>query len=292
MGFELAMHEITLVLFTTLAPAAMLTCSLLSLLVGFGRLGEEPRSRLAHCMVIPLVLAMVGLIASATHLGTPANALYVLTGVGRSPLSNEVACSVAFLVLCGLHWLYSYSLRVVRWLQRVWCAAVAASGLVAVASIAVAYGEPTIVTWAHPLVPAALVTAAVGGAPLLGALTLRVARVDLSRPAVMALVACGVAGVLGAVACMSLWWGSMAGVHNAVGPLAERVPMYPAMVAAYGACALAAYGIAGPRMVRAARGGASVATSRLVLGCALYFAGLFAVRFGFYMAHMTVGISL
>lgn len=292
MGFQLAVHELTLVLFTTLAPSAMLACAVLSLLVGFGRLEEGARARLAHCMVIPLALALVGLVASATHLGTPANALYVLTGVGRSPLSNEVACSVAFLVLCGLHWLYSFSLHGHRWLQRLWCVAVAASGVAAVASIALAYSQPTIVGWAHPLLPASLVASAAGGAPLLVALTLRVARVDLPRPAVVALMACGCGDAVLVAACLAVWWGTMAGAHNAVGSLAERVPGYPAMVAAYGACALAAYGIAGPRAVRAARGGAAVPPTRLVLACVLYFAGLFVVRFGFYMAHMTVGISL
>lgn len=292
MGFQLAVHELTLVLFTTLAPSAMLACAVLSLLVGFGPLAQGPRSRLAHCIVIPLVLAMVGLVASATHLGTPANALYVLTGVGRSPLSNEVACSVAFLVLCGLHWLYSFSLHVRRWLQRLWCAAVAVSGVAAVASIALAYSQPTIVGWAHPLLPASLVASAVGGAPLLAALALRVARVNLPRPAVVALMACGCGGAVLTAVCLAVWWGLMADAHNAVGSLAERVAGYPAMVVVYAVCSLAAYGLAGPRLVRAARGGAAVPPVRLVLACVLYFSGLFAVRFGFYMAHMTVGISL
>ena len=44
---------------------------------------------------------MVGLVASATHLGNPANALYVFLGVGRSPLSTEVFCAVVFLALGG-----------------------------------------------------------------------------------------------------------------------------------------------------------------------------------------------
>lgn len=63
---------------------------MLALAVAFGHLDEKGRARLAHATVIPLLVSMVGLVASATHLGTPANALYVLTGVGRSPLSNEV----------------------------------------------------------------------------------------------------------------------------------------------------------------------------------------------------------
>ncbi|MFR1640267.1 MAG: DmsC/YnfH family molybdoenzyme membrane anchor subunit [Eggerthellaceae bacterium] len=44
--------------------------------------------------------------AASTHLGNPANALFVFLGVGRSPLSNEVFCAVVFLPLAGVYWLY------------------------------------------------------------------------------------------------------------------------------------------------------------------------------------------
>lgn len=112
-----------------------MACAALALAVAFGHLDEKGRARLAHAAAIPLVASMVGLVASATHLGTPANALYALTGVGRSPLSNEVACTVAFLTPGGLHWLYSFSLHVHRGLQQAWCAAVAASGVAGAAIV-------------------------------------------------------------------------------------------------------------------------------------------------------------
>ena len=51
---------------------------------------------------------MVGLVASATHLGNPSNALYVFLGVGRSPLSTEVFFAVVFLALAGLYWLVRF----------------------------------------------------------------------------------------------------------------------------------------------------------------------------------------
>ena len=63
---------------------------------------------------------MVGLVASATHLGNPANALYVFLGVGRSPLSTEVFCAVVFLALAGLYWLYNFVEHPKPQLQRAW----------------------------------------------------------------------------------------------------------------------------------------------------------------------------
>ena len=89
-GFSLAFGEITLVLFTTLAPSGAVAYLIMGLPVLVGRAQDEVARRLNRWSCLPLVVTMVGLIASATHLGNPSNALYVFTGVGRSPLSTEV----------------------------------------------------------------------------------------------------------------------------------------------------------------------------------------------------------
>ena len=289
-AIELAVNEITLVLFTTLAPAGILACVALALALGFGRLPDDARSRLAHCMVVPLVVALIGLVASATQLGTPSNALYVLTGVGRSPLSNEVAWALVFLALCGSHWLYSFSLQVHRALQRVWCAAIALSGCGAVVAIGFAYQAPTILTWGSALVPVALASSALGGAPLLVAATVRMARISLDGCVRWVLLGCGVAASVATVVLLGAQWHAMGTMRNALGTAAELVPIYPVLIGAYGAGALGAYGLA---IAAYRRGTAVLPRAGLLVGASVaYFAGLFAVRFGFYMAHMTVGISL
>ena len=58
--------------------------------------GDE-RKRLSGALLIPFLVTLVGLVASATHLGNPDNALYVFSRVGASPLSNEVCAAVLFL---------------------------------------------------------------------------------------------------------------------------------------------------------------------------------------------------
>lgn len=109
LGFSMALDEITLVLFTTLAPTGAMACVIMAAVLVFSPLGESERTRVNRALCIPLIAAMVGLIASATHLGSPANALYVLLGVGRSPLSNEVFCAGLFLASCGLYWLFCFT---------------------------------------------------------------------------------------------------------------------------------------------------------------------------------------
>lgn len=108
-GFSVALSEITLVLFTTLAPSGAVAYLLMSLPVLSGRVTGDAARRLNQLTCLPLLVAMVGLVASATHLGNPANALYVFTGVGRSPLSTEVFAAVIFLALAGVYWLYSFA---------------------------------------------------------------------------------------------------------------------------------------------------------------------------------------
>ena len=138
-GFNTALGEITLVLFTTLAPPAVLACMIMAGVIASRPLAFEARSRISHAIAIPLVVSMVGLVASATHLGNPSNALYVFLGVGRSPLSNEVFSAVVFLAVCGLYWLFSFSEKDRPRVHRVWCALIVVAGAACIAGIALAY---------------------------------------------------------------------------------------------------------------------------------------------------------
>lgn len=72
LGFSMALDEITLVLFTTLAPTGAMACVIMAAVLVFAPLGEAERTRINRALCIPLIVAMVGLIASATHLGSPA----------------------------------------------------------------------------------------------------------------------------------------------------------------------------------------------------------------------------
>ena len=119
-GFDTALGEITLVLFTTLAPSGVVAFICMGLPVLGRGASVALRQRLNVFLGLPLVVAMVGLVASATHLGNPANALYVFLGVGRSPLSTEVFCAVVFLALAGLYWLYNFVEHPKPQLQRAW----------------------------------------------------------------------------------------------------------------------------------------------------------------------------
>lgn len=183
MGLPTALGEITLVLFTTLAPSGAFAICALALLLMLAPMSPVQRRRLDKFMYIPLIATMAGLVASATHLGNPSNALFTFMGVGKSPLSNEVFAAVCFLLLTGVYWLLSFRPLRSRAIRNVWLAAILAAGVVFVFTVAFAYDVESIVTWNTPLVPVALVANACVGGPMLAATTLRISKWGQHGPA-------------------------------------------------------------------------------------------------------------
>ena len=80
--FDGGFSATSLAVFTALAPAGAVAFACLAafLLVNRSQ-SRDWRDMLAHLLFIPLAIAWVGFIASATHLGTPANALHAINGV-------------------------------------------------------------------------------------------------------------------------------------------------------------------------------------------------------------------
>lgn len=315
-GFATAFGEITLVLFTTLAPSGAAAYLIMGLPVLAGRATGEDARRLNRLTCLPLLIAMAGLIASATHLGNPANALYVFTGAGRSPLSTEVCCAVAFLALAGIFWLYSFAEEPRRWLQRTLLGAIDAAIVAFVAAVAYAYDVDTIITWSLPLVPVALVLNALVGGPLIALIGFAAARwvapwrLLVAQSAVAAVANAAVYVVLG---------GDLAPLANELASVSQLVPSYPAWVTAFAVLVFAGVAVAWRTGRRAAGGEAgagckgttgpasgaladAAASSlgdgrrRAVVGYAaaalLALVGIFIMRFVFYMTHLTLGLGV
>lgn len=287
-GFETALGEITLVLFTTLAPSGVLGFAIMAGALAFGRFDRDVRSRINQFLCIPLMISMVGLIASATHLGNPANALYVFTGVGRSPLSTEVFCAVIFLFLAGVYWLYSFSRRQIIGLQRVWSAAIVVAGVAFVTAVAFAYDAETIVSWNTAYVPVGLWLNAMVGGPLVALLSFRAAKAEGIVRRFGPLL-CGVSAVALVLntAVYAMQGTALAGIENSFGTAADLVPFYGLVVAVFFALCAAAVS----SMWLAVRKGGMPGIARAAVSCALAYGGIFAMRFVFYMMHMTLGLG-
>ena len=289
-GIGMALEEITLVLFTTLAPSGAAALVLVGLPILAGKVEGAVRDALDKLVVLPLVVAMVGLVASATHLGNPA--LYVLAGAGRSPLSNEVICGVMFLALAGFYWLSAFSEHPRQKLRRVLLAVMMAAGVLFVVAIAFAYDADTIVTWHTPYVPLSLDFCALSGGTLLAALTMRLAKCPLVRGAYgLALVV--LSGVAAACAAVTFVLQGMllSDVANHMAKAADLVPGYFFAVVAF---VLLAFGGAFTAAIALHKGkGDRWASLPALVGAVLLaLVAIFVMRFYFYMSHMTVGLGV
>ena len=296
LGLHTALQELSLILFTPLTPAGAFACMLIALLQMESAPTDAQRTRLRHMMGLPLVVSTVGIIASSTHLGTPANALYVITGIGRSPLSNEVACVLVFLIATGAFWLYSFSIKPNAILMKALGTAVAVLGLVCVAGISFAYDQETIVTWVTWMTPAGTFFGGLAcGIPLF-LLTVHLAQAfDAIEHMKKPLLGIGIAAFAANTACAIAQYAAVSGMSNEFLSVSELAPGYPAYIAAYVLCTACARYLCG--MTLLTKGAVDEAAARtrgrrLLFATILAALGFFSLRFVFYMVHMTVGFSL
>lgn len=289
---EMAISEITLVVFATIAPAGAIGYVCLAAAILFTR-DEAEAKRLSAYLVIPLVLALAGLISSATHLGTPANALYVLTGVGRSPLSNEVVAAAVFLAFGGAVWILSFGHRRRDALSSFGLGFAALTALVFVGFVARAYSVETIPTWNGPLAPLTLWGNALASGPAIALLSYAAA--DVMAPRRFAFAALGVssAAIVSNAALLCFERSGLEAIVTTVTRASDLVPLFPAAIAAF--VVLCGIGAALCFLSATHRRFAALSKRRVrvawcAFGVVLALAGCFAVRFAFYAMYMTWGV--
>ena len=272
-------------LFTSLAPAGVVAFLALALV----RLWSRDRTasvRIDRMIALPFSVVLIGFIASATHLGTPANALHVFSGVGRSPLSNEVLSAVAFLFLVGSYWMMAFKERFPDAVAKPWLALACLAGIALIACTSMAYNVDTVPTWDTAFTPANLVLAALLAGPVLGLLFLELAQVR-PRSLERALVVLAAPALVAGTVVLALHQESLSAIANNEFAASTLAPSYPAVIGAHlivGAIALAIAGLSMKRVQSRRTTLALRATASL-----LALAAVFVTRIVFYHLHMTVG---
>lgn len=279
-------HQMSLVLFTTLAPAGAVAFVAMALMIMLGSIDKAQRNRLNQYLVLPLSIAILGLIASATHLGTPSNALYVFFGVGRSPLSNEVFTAVIFLTLAGLYWLASFSEKLPVWLANIWLFIGCLSALALVAMISIVYSIPTIATWYTIYVPINLCLAATLGGPILGILGIVSAGLNDRVGYFRTLLIIASISLIAGAAVLFMQNADLLNIQNATGVATDLVPYYSLTIVVY--VILAALSIL-YIAIRLQQNG-EVERVPAIVSSVLVLLAIFIIRFAFYSMYMTVGL--
>jgi anaerobic dimethyl sulfoxide reductase subunit C (anchor subunit) len=278
----------TLAVFTALAPCGA-TCWLLlaSYVFAHGNMDAVSRSRFDRLAFLPVAVVWTGFIASATHLGTPANALYVTLGVGRSPLSNEVAATVAFLFFAGIYWLYTFRTGYARILAGFLLACSCVAAVASIGFMSVAYDVSTVPSWDCAYSPLNLVLTGVFSGAALAVALLKTARPHARSWAwaFLALSAAALAAGSGTMLMQADW---LAGVTNNVAGALDSVPGYRQLISAHavlGACGLLAqmFGMQ-KRFASQCR-----ANAFCWAGFLLVLAAALLVRFPFYDFYLSLG---
>lgn len=284
---ETALNELPLAIFTTLAPMGAGAFAVLAAAFCTMNLDDAKIKAIDRFSLIPLGLIAVGFIASFFHLASPLKAYGVLSGIGHSPLSNEIAVGMVFFVAAIVYVALGFAGKLSASARKPFALVVAVLALVFSLFTGLAYMMPTIPSWDSPLVPLEMIGSALLGGALLALVVLALAKAfDGVDGHVMKSVAF-LAGVIGFVAVAvalvghfdmlgELWSPAVAGAS-----LAEVVVPFLWAAAACGVIGVACLGVA------------SFGKSVLVpagVGAVASLVGIFLVRFAFYAVWMSIGL--
>lgn len=304
---EEILAEMPLTIFTMLVPFA--TGAFVALFVWLLCADEATlrRGPLAKAALIPLGVVLAAFVAAFFHLTNPLHAPFVLFGLGRSPMTNEIIGGIAFAVCAVLFIALAYRSRASVRILQVVCGAAAAVGLGFSWLMGSAYHVPTVTTWANPLLAVAAVGECLSVGVVLGVACLRAVGL-LQRGGVESAgagdgapggapcnaaafrTACALAVGFGAVlsiGCLIAWF---LGVGEVETPFASGAALcaewLPAFVCGIGLLGLAGVlGVGGVLRLGSARGAVVVWSA---VACGL--TGVFLSRVVFYALRISVGL--
>ena len=283
-----AFAEMPLALFTTLASVGAGAFIALACVAFTAKLDEEQWARVDKMALIPGLVVVVGFIAAFFHLANAAGAFGVFGGLGRSPMSNEIAGGVLFAVVMVVYVAMGLAGKVSAGARRGLLAALAVLAVVFAVLMGLAYGIATIPTWNSPWPTVQVLGFALLGGAALGSLVLAAAGAfgdavenGFKTPA----VALAAIGCVLAVAGLAMMASVAGGVANSVVAGGELVAgIVPCLVVAIACLVLAAAAV-----VLATRAPQGVTWPAVASVLALV--GVLAGRFVFYALQISVGIS-
>lgn len=213
MLFETASSEISLLVFSILVPMGVTAMGLVGLVRASLGLDEEAAKKVDTLLSVPAVVTIVGLIASFTHLGSPFHVFGMVSGIGSSPLSNEIVIAGIAILVALVYWIFTLVKHPEEAVHKVFGIALVVLGLICALFTGLAYMIPTIVTWNSPVGAISQVCAALFGGAVLAALVLALANAKVDK----ALGVCALVGAAGVAVMLLVQGGLYGGVVNAAG---------------------------------------------------------------------------
>jgi len=175
----MALHELPLALFSTIAPIG--AGAFVALCVAFfkGSFTESQLKAIDRYSIVPIIVALVGMACSVPHLTNANNAVNVLNTIGATPLANEMTAFGVFLVLACLYWIFGVAggLKNMAF-RRVFAAIVAIAAIVFAVFVGMAYALPTQQVWNTLWTPVQIVGIELFGGMVAGMIVLIMANAD------------------------------------------------------------------------------------------------------------------
>lgn len=150
---EAAFAELPLAFFTTfvligsgvfiLQAFALSTSSALDV-------SDVPKKKLDMLSFVPLLIVGIGFAAAFVHLASPLNAPFALVGIGRSPMSNEIAMGSLFVVVALVYCVLVSAGRLSAGARKGFAIAVGILGVLFALFTGLAYFMNTIISWHTP----------------------------------------------------------------------------------------------------------------------------------------------
>lgn len=141
------LNELPLAIFTTCMPLAAGAFIGIAIALFSGGNAPVAARRLDRMTAIPIVALAVGFLGAFCHLSTPANAVYALSGIGHSPLTNEIAVASLFALVAVVYWILGLAGKLSIRARKAWLAAISVLGVVLAVFTGLAYHVDTIPTW-------------------------------------------------------------------------------------------------------------------------------------------------
>lgn len=286
---ESVMAELPLALFTTLASIG--AGAFIALTLAFFKLDldDSQLKRIDRLSWIAFAVLIVGFIASAFHVTTPAHAVYAFNGLGHSPLSNEIAVGGLFVVVALIYLIIACSGKLSAGARKGFSAVVSILAVVFALFMGTAYMMDTISSWNVALLPFEMLGFMLAGGTALGVFVLAKAGAlegengkAFEKPCLVLLCI----GVLLALVTFIAHIALVSTMRNAAVSGAALVGnVLP--LAIVGAVLLV---VAAVCLVIAAKKGKLVAGS--CVATILFFVGILLCRLAFYGIELSVGLAL
>lgn len=172
---EHAFAEMPLALFTTLAPVGAGAFIALALTFLTTKFSDEIQKKIDKFTWVPFVLVVLGFGASFLHLSNPMNAVHAFTGLGASPLSNEILVGCLFVVVALVYLIFAMTGKMSAGARKGLSCLVAVVAIVFAFFTGIAYAIDTIPSWNSIFVPVSLIGFALVGGTITATWVLSVA---------------------------------------------------------------------------------------------------------------------